>query len=99
MIEAKLIPMETEFPHAPGAHRNAILNTAGQTEEYALKACGDTEETLCDNCQKNREKCVFVFQMHDLETGRRWKRRVGAIDVAQARKTLTQWGGGIRHIY
>ena len=101
MIEAKFIPMETEYPYAPGAHQDAIRKTAGQTEEYAQQACGNTFDSLCDNCRANHGKAKYTFELTDTQTGRTWKKRTLAYSIKQARETLTNWGGrkNLKHVY
>ena len=94
---AKLIPMETEYPYAPGAHRKAFDATAGN--ENRESECGDTLETLCEGCLRNTEKAIYVFERED-ENGRQWKSTVMAKSVGEARKTLSNWAGkALTHIY
>ncbi len=91
MKTAKLIPMATEYPYAPGAHQQAYLGTAGA--DLTQVVCGDTEATLCDTCKQNQEKAIYVFERHDTETGRTWKNHVIAASVSEARQTLLNWAG------
>ena len=99
MTTAQLLPMETQFPYAPGAHQEAYLATAGSDPNEIV--CGDTLETLCENCKQNQGKATYVFQRIDLETGRQWKSHVMARSVDKARQGLTSWAGrkNVQHIY
>ena len=99
MTTARLLPMETEFNYAPGMHQKAYLATAGSNPNEIV--CGNTLETLCENCQANQGKATYVFERKDNETGRQWKSRIMARSVEQARATLSEWAGkkNVQHIY
>ena len=89
MNTAKFIPMETKHYWAPGEHQKAYLATAGSDKSKVV--CGDTFETLCDNCKSRQGQASYAYERE--KDGRKWISRVVAYSESEARKTLRDWAG------